>query len=285
MKTSIILLSILFIACGGGSGSGGGTGCTNPTTDHLEYFGYYWGVSKVFGDHSDDFYLHTNFVNTDSSLCSITKAANNGLQAVVNVGDVFLRCVGGGCIRPDYQESWDNYADKIDRFVKDGDVLGFYPFDEPFMWDIPIRDQELVLDTIKERFPDTQIWVTFAFFSVNPLMEIPYDYDVIAITPDYGSFSVNDYAEHINKLKWALQPWQKIIITGDGLSFNENPTEKEQEKKAKIAFDYFELAQCDPDVIGIWAFLWPDFNNWSGVESMPIVEDAFSEIGKNIIEN
>jgi hypothetical protein len=164
-------------------------------------------------------------------------------------------------------------------------VLGFYPYDEPYLNDNPIEDQEKVTQAIKSRFLDKAIFVTFAYPSVTSNFEIPDGYDRISITPGYGDFTGQDMLFFLDTLKVSLKPGQKIILTGDGFSFYGNPSAEDQYNRVITAREYYNIAKIDPLIMGIWTFIWPSFEDGTGVRDMPILENEFRRIGLDIRKN
>jgi hypothetical protein len=255
-----------------------------PDDKHVKYFGYYWGVSTAFGNFMDEFKDHCNFVNifgNDLEFLEIAKVMN--LRAVLNVGHIFRKCEGSNCLYGDYLVRWNDYADMIKPYIDN--VLGFYPYDEPYHNNNPIEDQEKVTQAIKSRFFDKPIFVTFAHSSVTYSLEIPEGYDRISITPAYGEFTGQDMLDSVNIPKSKLKHGQKIILTGDGFSYDSIPSVEDQYNWVITAREYYSIAKLDPLIIGIWTFIWPSFELGAGVRDMPIVENEFRRIGLEIRKN
>ena len=251
---------------------------------HLKYFGYYLGASEAFGNFMDEFEDHCNLVNVwgnDVEFLEMAKLMN--LKAILSIGYIFRKCEGSNCLHDDYLERWNAYADMILPYIDN--IFAFYPYDEPYLNGNPIADQEKVIQAIKSRFSDKLIYVTYAFLSVSSGMEIPQGYDIVTITPDYGDFSGSDMQDSLNILKTNLTQGQKIILTGDGFSFDKMPSEAEQYTRVITAREYYNIAKSDPQIIGILTFIWPSFYLGSGVRDMPIVENEFRRIGLEIIQN
>jgi len=251
---------------------------------HLKYFGYYWGASTVFGNFMDEFKDHCNFVNVRGNELEFLQIAKDmNLKAILNIDYIFRKCEGSNCLHDDYLARWNDYADMILPYRDN--ILGFYPYDEPYLNGNPIADQEKVTQAIKSRFSDKPIFVTFAYSSVTDTLEIPEGYDRISITPYYGEFTGQNMLYYLDILKTGLKHGQEIILTGDGFTFSWNPSAEEQYNRVITAREYYNIAKLDPLITGIWTFIWPSFQLGLGVIDMPILENEFRRIGLEILKN
>jgi hypothetical protein len=159
-------------------------------------------------------------------------------------------------------------------------IIGFYPYDEPFLNGVSLHEQDRVLATIKNLYPDKDIWVTFAYMSVEDGITVHPLYDVIGITPHYDKFTAWEMKGFYDLIN--LNPHQQFFICADGFVWGHGEIpEWKQEWKADQMYDYYQLAKC-LKARALWIFIWMTFETGTGVEDMPILEAEIFEIAKEI---
>lgn len=244
--------------------------CDHYNKESVKYIGYYWGASRHFGNFISDFSNYTNvvYVHRDCEEC-IPDAIKQGQKVIIsNVNDF---------IHGDLS-AWDAYADRIEQYREH--IIGFYPFDEPNSREVSITKQEYDLGIIKGRFPEIPIWVCFTASSTEKKKPIVSGYDILSVTPKYGhrsAWAMKGWYDILNSIK---HPHQRLYITVDGFSYDRVFPGAEKYKASQI-HEYYELAKC-LDAIGMLIFIWPSFIDGTGVQDMPIVEEAIIDVSKEI---
>lgn len=275
---AVMLLPIVFIlliSCGGGGG-----GDDTPPSTPCESFdwevpdiGFYWTISKNGGSFLYETNRMTTFVDIHVNAGDqVTVAAKRGKKILItNVSHM---------VKAGTFEAW------VERYCKPywNSIIGFYPYDEPFLNDVPFSEQAQVLTTLNNLYPDKEIWVTFAYNEVEDGIKVHPLYDVIGVTPHYDKFTAWEMKGFYDLIK--LKPHQQFFVCADGFvwGLNEVPTWK-QEWKADQMRDYYELAKC-LQARALWIFIWMTFDDGrtagTGVEDMPILEDEIFEIAIEI---
>jgi hypothetical protein len=160
--------------------------------------------------------------------------------------------------------------------------------DEPFWYDNSCHHSaavrqvyETANSAIKARFPGKPILVTFAYPCVTSELVIPAGYDWISFD-QYGTFAT--IPGYFDLIKSKMTPGQKILLTADGFAAGGVPSERDQNGWVVRARQYLNLARIDPDVVGLWTFIWPSFSEGAGVRDMVRVLAEYRRIGTQILD-
>ena len=278
----IIFTLALMIGCSGGGGSDEDSvpyTCDNPSTEHIVDMGYYWGMSKAYGNHLPDLVDHSNMTyihvtgDKQADQQMITQALEAGVRPLIYLDPrhVWLDHDWNRLVHI-HAENWYNFKWLMERYSQW--FAGFYVFDEPYHYGISKDTQEWILSYYKQAFPDVQTWITYAHVG----KAIPSNLDVVSATPAYGGCSAGEYRAKLDQLQAHMHDGQRLAITMDTYGPDGLGTIAYQEYLADTAREYFDLAKCDPNVVALFMFLYPDQNGHLGVESMQLLEAELIEI-------
>jgi hypothetical protein len=287
-----VFAALMIFGCGEEGGGGGSASlstslvCPNPSTENIQYMGFYWGMSKVYGNHVDSFKDYTNMVNIhvtgdwDHDVQLIEEAIAKGLAPLPYMDGrlIWLNNDWSKRTTADH-DLWDIFVEKMSPYVEH--FAGFYVFDEPYLYGLSVDTQEWIISYYKTAFPDTLTWVTY----VRRGYPIPSNLDVVSVTPSYGEINGGQYKTYILDIKLQMYSHQRIALTLDTYHSDSYISTSYHEWKADVAQEYFQVAKCDPKVIALYMFIYPTFSGGLGVEDMAILEDELINIWDEIQTN
>jgi hypothetical protein len=251
-------------------------GCENPSTDHIEYLGYY--SATPLADVSD--YSNSIMVG----LGRVDEAIELGLEPFLFVGIGFYNWTTNLIDWP----KWNALVDAITPYLDD--IAGIYIMDEPHLaqWYPPngldIEDLIILVDLYKEYFPLTPVWINYSHPHAGK--PIPPNLDYISVTPEYDESPGGVYQVFVDQMRAQMHPGQKMFLIGDGYNWDVGrPVPQSwQEFKADTARDYFTIASCDEDIIGIFTFIYTKWPEHTNAMDMPIMQDELREIYEEVFE-
>lgn len=263
-----------------------------PGDCHDCYFGYYWGAGQhpAFAtNHLSEFADHCNFADIKDSDFGVLRqkikdAQALGMMAVLAPTWYFYSTKAE--LRADRDAAWETFAGEVEAHTDT--ILGFYLSDEPYWWDSTCHhtaaaqdNLETVARAIKARFPTKPILVTFAYPCVTAELSIPPSADWISFDR-YGTFE--PITGYLDLIRSKLHPGQQIILTADGfMASTTSPTFAQQNDWVVRARQYQQLAHSQPDIIGLWTFIWPSFDGNLGVRDIPLLRAEYQRIGSHIL--
>ena len=282
----LILLLVSFLMACGGAGDGPDSvafECDNPTTENIEYMGYYWGMSHAYGNFADSISEYTNMVNIhidgawEANADMMEEAIEKGMAPLpyIDTRAIFLDSNWQRSPHPN-MAVWDKFVETMTPYVDD--IAGFYVFDEPYIYNIPVEDQEWIISYFNKAFPGVPTWSTFASYD-SP---IPSNLDIVSATPLYGKINGAQYNGYLKRLKANMYPHQRLAITMDAYNSTSYISVSTEEWKADMAQEYFEIAKCNPRVMALYIFVIMSWDDHLGVESMPILEAELQSIWNEI---
>lgn len=221
--------------------------------------------------------------------------SQNGLKAMLAVQAIFFvgtpdATQGGGMnfdLHPQYQARWESFVKTNNLFEHQSAIAAFYVVDEPVWNGISFSELKLAADAIKASFPS----VPTAF------VEAPGGLDTLQVPPSMDWIGFDHYAiprpetdstfkQELSLLKSKRSlASQRIVLVMDAqwLPFYGEAGYSESDM-ASVATSYFNLAQSDPEIIGILGYLWPggfDDPRQKGARNLPqSVIDEHRRIGE-----
>jgi len=287
MKKFYLFICTVVVLFGCGSGGSGESstpiGCLNPSTEHIEYMGYYWGMSTAYGNFAEDVADYTNMINIhitgdwNTNIALIEEAIDRGMAPLLYLDgrSVWMNQDWSRRAHPN-QDFWDTFVIKLSPYAEY--FAGFYVFDEPNLYGIDTSIQEWIISYYNQAFPDILTWATYCRFN-NPL---PRNLDIVSATPSYGQINAEQYNYYLGQLKMLMYPHQRIAVTMDAYHPDPNISISIEEWKADMAQDYFKIAKCDSRVMALYIFVIMSFDDHLGVEDMPILEEELINIWDEI---
>lgn len=182
--------------------------------------------------------------------------------AIIDVQDVFFtdRLI----LRTDYEQRWLKYQQNIIPFKNK--ILSFY-FDEPYGWGqgfgVSFQTMQLQLEKVAELIKSTNLYeipISISFTINTTNLPIPRGIDWVGVDC-YGSWDQcegKSIPEHMDVLKSKLNSNQRLILFADSALRNSQlkVTDQEQKRLLETFKKYFEYAQSEPLVVGVFAFIW-----------------------------
>jgi hypothetical protein len=284
---------------------------TQDEDNHLKYFGF--TLIDVGWDDPLDTIVKTNYVDevapfsnvadilvvnpTDTIGSRLQLMVQNNMKAILHLNEIFFMYVGiGGLsgsmyeLRSDYKARWDtfitiNHLDSISKFIQ-----AFYVGEEPTLNNISYLELKTATDYIKSTIPNVPIMIIEAYTFINKL-KIPTTVDWVGFD-HYFIKDPNTSSVFRNELK-ALKSKrstlsQKIVLVLDAnyISASHNSGGISESEMASLATSYYNLAKSDPDIIGLFGYVWPggfDSPTAKGGRQLPkSVKDEYIRIGKII---
>lgn len=258
----------------------------------VSYFGYYAtaleGTGQYFNevaDHSNTFWI-TDYISTTTAIQDLRQAASMNKKVILDVSLVFLN--GNQQLKPDWPTLWNNFADAI-RFYQNS-IIAFYPMDEPNLNKIPPATIATIVNAIRSQFPDKPIAVIYGDSADSSTMGY---FDWIGFDCySNGNFrcSKKNYMATYAELKSLIKSSQRIMLIpqvglpkqNDGCCITSLSVENHL---------LYDLAYGDPQIIGIFPFIWESFSAtspqvpWYGLSRYPDLQQTVKAIGRNVISN
>ena len=280
------MIIILVAACGGGNDGGERRTialpgvCSNPSSDHIEYFGYY--VVREF-----DYHDVRNYTN--SFIFRTCGADLDQLEQIIDEGNSpFIECTASNLFL-DYGSdaikliAWEMLVGTMEPYLDD--IAGFYIIDEPLFHDMCDEELEWMVNKYREHFPNIPLWVNFSYHYAD--RPIPVGLDYISLTPGYNTMSGAEYDSHLDMVRANMHAGQQMILILDGYHSAADISavpEHIQEYKADTLQEYFELAKCDENIIGMLMYAYYSNVDFANAAFMPILQDEMQSVWDEIIK-
>ena len=281
---ALFFVALFIVGCGGVNEQDSvPIECDNPTTENIEYMGYYWGMSAAYGNFAGSVSDYTNMINVhiNGQWRDNTDLLDEAIKRVLaplpymDPRLVFLDINWARRPHPNL-EVWDKFVEIMTPYL---DYLaGFYVFDEPYLYGIPVEDQEWVISYYNKSFPGVPTWITFASYD-SP---IPKNLDIVSATPSYGKINGAQYNGYLKRLEANMYPHQRLAITMDAYNSTSYISVYTEEWKADMAQEYFSIAKCKPRAMALYIFVIMSWDDHLGVEDMPILETELQYIWKEL---
>jgi len=278
-----------------------------PPSAALRYFGFaaagdYYGETAPFANA-----VHMGVSYSASYVSKLQAIASAGERSILGLHDV-LFCRNGRKT-PENRDAWGLCADYAQRWstfrwtnasvLTATYVLAFYMADEPTWNGITATDLQTATNLVNATFPSIPRMVVESYKKVGQIV-IPstmswVGFDMYGVRdPATGSFTepgtnaVYHYRTLYNTLKSRRSSTaQRMIIIADtwwaaglhGTVQNNIPMHHMDD----VATNYYDFARADPDVVGMFGFLWPSFPEGYGARDLPgNVKIAYRLIGRSI---
>jgi len=251
--------------------------------NHLKYFGF--TLVDVGWDDPFDAIIKTNYVNevasfsnvadilvvnpTDNIIDRTQLMSNNQMKAIIHLNDIFFEKVGVGGpsgerydLRTDYQTRWNEFVATNNLTVNHSIVQAFYVGEEPTWNDITYLELKDATDYVKATIPQVPILIIEAYPIINSL-QVPTTVDWIGFDHYFIKDPKNSsiFSNELSNLKSKRSSQtQKIVLVLDAhfRSFLQLDVGGLTEFEMKdVATSYYNLAQSDRDVVGIFGYFWP----------------------------
>ena len=220
------------------------------------------------------------------------------MKALIHLNDIFFEYVGTGGpsgamydLRTDYQTRWKDFVTTNNLTVNYPMVQAFFVGEEPTWNSISYLELKAATDYIKATIPQVPIMIIEAPDILSEL-QIPVTVDWVGFDhyfikdPKNNSIFLNELS--ILKSKRSSQT-QKIVLVLDAhfISFLHLGIGGITELEMKdVATSYYNLAQSDPDVVGLFGYFWAggfDDPSAKGARELPQnAKDEYVRIGKII---
>ena len=237
------------------------------------------------------------FAPSDNIVSRLNIMSQNGMQAMLSVQAIFFAgtpdaSVGSGTrftLRSDYQARWSTFiqTNKLNQHASQ--IAAFYVADEPGWSGIPYQQLRAAADAVKASFPTVPTAIVEAPAALATL-QVPTSIDWIGFDhyaiPNPETDPVFQAELALLKSKRSL-PTQKILLVMDAQWFPfYGDAGYPESYMSTIAISYYNIAQANPDVIGIVGYAWPgglDASGQKGTRELPQnVTDEHKRIGKLI---
>lgn len=248
------------------------------TKDIPKYFGYFMTVDDQMNNYYGSFENFTN-LNHVFIKSSMTKAQVESVrdQFAVNNCKMLVECFWQ--FSPDKWDgnnlnisAWNALATKVEDSL---DQIAAFYFDEPLWRGLSTEQLQIALDTIHDRFPNSRNMVNLAYTTVETMTwgTVPTVHCEWLAFDDYydGISYVEDLLEIV---KYYKASWQKIFLYVPSSTCCNIPAS--DSTLASWSNQYYDMANNDPEVIGLIGFL------AEGVVNLPLTFDAQEEIGTRI---
>ncbi len=280
--------------------------------NHLKYFGFTlvdvgWDdpldtITKI--NYIDEVAAFSNVADilvvnpTEDIIPRMQLMSNNHMKSILHLNEIFFEYVGVGGpsgalydLRPDYQTRWNTFVSTNSLSTNHSLVHAFYVGEEPTWNSISYLELKAATDYIKATIPQVSILIIEAYPIINSL-KVPTTVDLVGFDhyfikdPKNNSVFLNELS--VLKSKRSSQN-QKIVLVLDAHFISTIHLDfggiKELEMK-DIATGCYNLAQSDPDVVGILGYFWPggfDDPLAKGARELPQnAKDEYIRIGKII---
>lgn len=282
-----------------------------PTNPNLAYFGY--TLVDVLFDDPKDSESKTNYIDEVASFSNIADLLviepaddirerlslmkSYNVSGLVHLNELFFEIVGmvddksgtDYALRADYMDRWDTFV-STNNFIADPNNLGgFYLGEEPFWNSITAEELKLASDYIKSTVPSVPIFVVEAYPTINEMV-VPTSTDWVGFDHYFVADPLNNttYQSELAILKSKITNDQKIMLILDAhyLPFAHGSSGIAKADMDVVARSYYDLANSDPQIIGIIGYHWPsgfEFDSVVGARDLPEnVLNLHKEIGKAI---
>ncbi len=264
-------------------------------TNHPKYFAYWGGADDVTADH-----VNTIFVPASK----VSWARGLGLKAIVHIPSHWDAQYGVPWHHPDYfnpaSADYHFWADWVKALQPNIDnVAAIFLVDEPSHsndWSVIKSDLERATSEIKKEFPNTPVYVNFLAPDARGFAFGPMPVNVDWVSFDcYGAWdNCSDLGysipQELYALKQQMNSGQKIILVSSAFRASVPVWNLSDSELSLLADKYLNLAQTDPDIIGVFPFLWqtiadPSGYTLTGVKDLPILQQKYKQIGATILAN
>ncbi len=261
----------------------------------LRYYGYY--AARLAGD------SHLAEVAGRSNLnwvnISDVDGYDSGVLAgcapsscVVYTGNEFFSCDSSGVnchLYPDYAARWAKLAAAARPYLSG--IAAFYVLDEPQWRGATSAEVATSAQLIKQTFPGTKVMMIEAGPEITPSLTIPASVDWVGF--DW-------YCQPFTTIEQKLATLQSLLPAGSGQRIFLMPEDaplsacagvtghKTDSDIAALQWDYFNLAEQNPRVIGLMNFGFWTSPAWTGsggtgASSLPLTVDANERVAARVL--
>jgi hypothetical protein len=267
------------------------SGLALDASSNLRYYGYY--AARLSGDsHLQEVSgrSNLNWVNIsdpdDYDPSVLTGCAADG--CVVNTGNEFFQCdaQGNNCaLYGNYVDRWNILAAEVKPYLND--IAAFYILDEPQWHGATPAAIQTAAQQIKATFPDKKVMMVEAGPEITSSLVIPSAVDWVGF--DWYCQPFSTIQQKLATLESITSSSQSLFLLPENAPLSECAGLSGHETDADIAalqWQYFDLAQANPRVIGLMNFgFWtaPAWTSGSGAASLPLTVDADERVAARIL--
>jgi hypothetical protein len=268
------------------------SGLALPSSSGLRYYGYY--AARLTGDsHLAEVAgrSNLNWVNI-SDVDGYVPDVLNGCASdacVVNTGNEFFSCTSSGnnCgLYPNYEARWNNLATTVKPYLDK--IAAFYILDEPQWHGATPAEIETSAELIRSTFPGKKVMMIEAGPKITSSLTIPSSVDWVGF--DW-------YCQPFSTIQQKLSTLESLTArSGQGLFLvpEDAPLSacsgvtghKTDSDIAALQWDYFDLAEQNPRVIGLMNFgFWtaPAWTSGNGASSLPLTVNANERVAARLL--
>lgn len=254
----------------------------------IDYFGYYNTSMPGTGNRFHEVADHTNTVwifqySNEAVVSDVALAVSLGKKVVLDLNYVFFNSAHR--LNADWQTRWNSFVNAVAPYSDS--IIAIAPHDEPNLYNIPNTELQTAVTAIHTGLPGKAAIGLFAG-TINmstPMIQI---FDWVGFDCySNGNFqcSGQGYIYKYESVKKAMLPSQRMIIipqaglpaSNNGCCINNLINENTR---------LFHLAYGDPQVVGIFPFIWQAFNdgsaNWYGLNDYPALQPKVKGIGEAV---
>jgi hypothetical protein len=259
----------------------------------LKYYGYY--AARLTGDsHLSEVAgrSNLNWVNISDVDGYVADVLNGCAPAscVVNTGNEFFSCdsTGMNChLYSNYADRWAKLAAAVKPYI--AKAAAFYMLDEPQYRGATSQEIDTSAKLIKKTFPGTKVMMIEAAPAVTPSWQIPPSVDWVGF--DLYCQPMRVVQQRLATLESLLpaDSGQKIFLVPEDAPLSECAGVAGHTTDADIAalqWDYFNLAEQNPRVIGLLNFgFWtsPRWTSGHGASDLPLTVNADERVAARIL--
>jgi hypothetical protein len=207
---------------------------------------------------------------------------------VVNTGNEFFSCDANGdncALYGDYTARWQNLVSEVQPYLDK--IAAFYILDEPQWHGATPAAIQTAAEAIKNTFPDKKVMMVEAGPEITSSLVIPSAVDWVGF--DWYCQPFSTIQQKLTTLESITSPNQGLFLLPEDAPLAECAGLSGHETDADIAasqWDYFDLAQANPRVIGLMDFgFWtsPPWTSGTGAASLPLTVDANERVAARIL--
>ncbi|MFI4911505.1 MAG: hypothetical protein ACIAQZ_07545 [Sedimentisphaeraceae bacterium JB056] len=261
------------------------------TQDIPKYFGYYFTNTPSADYYEDSSCDISEFTNLNHVMVSSMTAAQvsalaarysaNGCKMLIDTRWQFFDGSGNLLPQATRELQWSILWDKIEPVLSS--VGGMYLIDEPVNRGVSYSDLQTCITEIKADYSGP-ILAVYAYPTIENLTwgVIPTNIDWVGV--DKYSCSFTDIVDLVDNLETYLASWQYIFLVPQATTFKScssvanSSLEVEDWQVHNWSWDYWDLANGDPRIVGMLSFLVEDMIDCN----MTLTQSAQSDIGTKI---
>jgi len=278
---------------------------------NLTYFG--WSLVDTYFDDPTDSEEKSNYVDEIAPFSNVGDILPSGpnddirdrletfqahdVEVMLHVWGIFFeeQQEGGELsgkiwgLNPNYKSDWEEFAELNELHTYQNNLHSFYLGEEPAWNSISEEDFTIAADYLKETFPDVDILMIEAYLALDN-MYTPASVDLVGWDHYFVKEPATDeeFLAELTLIENTIQDHQNIYMVMDAhfLPLFHRLEGISKKQLAKIALDYYNIANSNDRIEGILGYHWPsgfELDNAIGARGLPEeVSTIHAAIGKQI---